>query len=238
MNPALGSAPGWPLVLYFHHVNAHVDHYTAVPPESFRRGLELVLSEFGPALDPASVRPDAPPPAEPRVLITFDDGYRDTLTQAAPILAEFDVRMLLFCITDRIDTADPAAGRPSREDFLTWDDVAALAREGHVPAAHTRSHPKLPELEPARAAAEVTGSLARVEQLTGSPVGTFAYPYGEIPAVDPVPGPVLGFGTVKSPPRPWTGAPHHIRRTYLPSDAEESWPALVTEWRRQWFGSR
>ncbi|MEV4807859.1 polysaccharide deacetylase family protein [Nonomuraea sp. NPDC049421] len=238
LNPALGSAPGWPLVLYFHHVNAAVDHYTAISPDGFRRALDLVLTGFGPAVEPALVTPRFAPPPEPAVLITFDDGYRDVLTQAVPLLAEFDVRILLFCVTDRMaDTDRPAPATP-REDFLTWSDVAALTRMGHVAGAHTRSHVRLSELTAARARDEVGGSLADTRRMTGAAPAAFAYPYGDVPAVDPVPGDVLGFGTVRSAPLPWLQAPHHIRRTYLPSGEEDRWPELVTRWRRQWFASQ
>jgi peptidoglycan/xylan/chitin deacetylase (PgdA/CDA1 family) len=236
--PSRGSAPGWPLVLYFHHVNARVDHYTALSPDDFRRGLDLVLSTVGPAVDPAAVRPGFQPPAEPGVLITFDDGYRDNLEQAAPLLAEFGVRVLLFCVTGELDRA--TAGRPPdpppRQDFLTWPEAAEFAELGHVLSAHTHSHPKLPGLSEQDATGEVTRSLDRIERTTGSACQTFAYPYGEIPEADCVPPDVLAFGTVKSTPQPWQHAPHRIRRTYLPSGEPELWPELVNGWRRQWFG--
>ena len=39
-DPEAGSAPGWPLVLYFHHVHPVIDHYTNVRPDQFARGLD------------------------------------------------------------------------------------------------------------------------------------------------------------------------------------------------------
>ncbi|GHI03127.1 hypothetical protein AQI88_01995 [Streptomyces cellostaticus] len=241
--PALGSAPGWPLVLYFHHVNPLVRHYTALHPDDFRRGLETVLEQVGPAVEPRTVGPGFRPPDAPSVLITFDDGYRDTLTLAAPVLAEFDVRVLLFCTTERLDRAGTTPPReraalPPRQSYLDWTEAGRLAAAGHVLSAHTRTHPKLTELDPADAEREVHGALHDVAGRTGQPAATFAYPYGLIPALNPVPPTVLGFGTVKSAPEPWPERPLDIRRTYLPVGETDRWSALAAEWREQWYGSR
>jgi peptidoglycan/xylan/chitin deacetylase (PgdA/CDA1 family) len=212
-------------------------------PDDFRRALEVLLDSFGPALDPSSIGPSFVPPDRPSVLVTFDDGYRDNLEAAAPIMAEFDVRMLLFCVTDRIVGTGTArrAGRPTpHADYLTWAEVVELQRLGHVLGAHTRSHRRLSDLAAAEAAAEVVGSLVRVREMAGPEAAppAFAYPFGLVPARDVVPPGVLGFGTVKSPPRPWTSAPHQIRRSYLPAGDTENWPDIVRGWERQWHASR
>ncbi|MGC5009249.1 polysaccharide deacetylase family protein [Streptosporangium sp. DT93] len=242
-DPALGSAPGWPLVLYFHHVSDLVDHYTALSPDAFRRGLETVLDTVGPALDPAAVGPGFSPPDHPSVLLTFDDGYRDNLEVAAPLLAEFGVRVLLFCVTGELDAADrlsrsERAALPPRKAFLTWAEAELLAASGHVLSAHTAGHPRLTELEPREAAEEVAVSLRGIGERTGGPARTFAYPYGLIPQPPPVPPGVLAFGTVRSPPEPWARRPLHIRRTYLPVGDTERWKRLAVGWREQWFGSQ
>jgi peptidoglycan/xylan/chitin deacetylase (PgdA/CDA1 family) len=242
-DPALGSAPGWPVVLYFHHVHPAVRHYTALSPDEFRRGLDIVLERVGPAIEPATSKPGFRPPGHPCLLITFDDGYLDTLTLAAPVLAEFDVRVLLFCVTGELDRADglPAAERaalPPRNSYLTWAEAGQLEAAGHVLSAHTHSHPKLTDLDEVSARREVDRSLRAVAEHTGRPAQTFAYPYGLIPGGRPAPQSVLGFGTVKTAPAPWSLNPHEIRRSYLPSHEVDRWPALATEWRRQWYESR
>jgi peptidoglycan/xylan/chitin deacetylase (PgdA/CDA1 family) len=45
--------------------------------------------------------------AAPTIAITFDDGYRDTLTEAAPILAEFGLPATLFLATDPQERGEP-----------------------------------------------------------------------------------------------------------------------------------
>ncbi|WP_280265310.1 polysaccharide deacetylase family protein [Nocardia wallacei] len=235
-DPRIGSAPGWPLVLYFHHVRPDATHYTALSPDNFRRALELVLTGFGPALEPADISPDFAPPDHPFVLITFDDGYLNNLTTAAPILAEFDVRMVLFCITGELDRSS-ALGQPET-DFLSWSQALELRALGHVLGAHSLTHPRLTELATDTVRAEVVGSLDAVAVQTAVPTTAFAYPYGLVPQTSVLDANVLAYGTVKAAPVPWDIAPHRIRRTYLPAHEPESWSILIRGWRRQWHASR
>lgn len=240
--PDIASAPGWPLVLYFHHVNVAVQHYTSITPASFRRALGEILEGFGPALDPAEVAVSRTMPDEPRVLITFDDGYRDNITDAVPILDEFGVKILLFCVTQAISGATHRQDTPRklqpRTDYMTWSELRSLADQGHVIAAHSRTHRHLPELTAEEVKAEVRGSLHDVARHIGTAPTAFAYPYGQHPVWSALPSDVLGFGTIKSPPAPWDEEPHRIRRTYVPVDEPERWKSLIRRWRRQWFESQ
>ncbi|WP_280477219.1 polysaccharide deacetylase family protein [Nocardia asiatica] len=234
-DPQVGSASGWPLVVYFHHVRSDMTHYTSLTPDAFRRGLDLILSEFGPALDPGIVRAGFVPPDRPSVLITFDDGYRDNWEVAAPILAEFDVRIALFCITDELTSDDSSA---SSGAFMSWRQAMAMRAAGHLLAAHTRTHPKLTELDARSVRQEILGSLSAVAERTGEPTALFAYPYGLVPTGTVLGPDVLGFSTIKAEPTAWDAAPHRIRRTYLPTHSPDSWPVLVREWKRQWYVSQ
>lgn len=222
-----GSAPGWPLVLYFHHVHPTLEHYTSLTPAAFEHGLETVLDSYGPALDPADVKVGMAPPTEPKVLVTFDDGHRDNLEHALPILERLGVRALFFVITDLVEHAPDTS--------MTWDELDRLRAAGHRVGSHTTTHRKLPELSPAAQAAEITESLTAVSARTGDLAPPLAYPYGLRPTVTAVPGSTFAFGTVKAAPLPWTTASHDIRRTYLPVGREQLWSRLCAEWRQQWW---
>lgn len=69
------------------------------------------------------------------VLITFDDGYTSTYTEALPILKQRGMRAVLFLITEG------PAGAPEN-GMLTWPQIRALAGsgrfdiQGHTDAAH------------------------------------------------------------------------------------------------------
>jgi peptidoglycan/xylan/chitin deacetylase (PgdA/CDA1 family) len=224
-----GSAPGWPLVLYFHHVHPDIDHYTSLTPESFTRGLETVLRTYGPALDPGASADLTALPDHPSVLVTFDDGHRDNLEYALPVLDRLGVKALFFCITGMAD--DPA----EHDRAMSWPELAGLHADGHLVGAHSVTHRKLPDLGPDEQRTEVAGSLSAVTVRLGVAAPAFAYPYGLLPTVDALPAGTLAFGTVKAAARPWSDAPWDIRRTYLPVAQEQLWPDLCADWRRQWF---
>ena len=108
-------------------------------------------------------------PAKP-VLITFDDGYRDVLWHAAPVLHRLHMPAIEFVITDRISGPDSS--------FLTWPQLARLERLGVAIGSHTVTHLDLTTLSASAAAAELRDSRRTIEQHLGHPVQWFAYPAG------------------------------------------------------------
>lgn len=108
-------------------------------------------------------------PARP-VLITFDDGYRNVLSEAAPVLERLGLRATAYIITGRISNGDPS--------FLTWRQLPMLEKRGIEIGSHTVSHADLTSLGDSALAAELTGSRRRLERALGHPVQWLAYPYG------------------------------------------------------------
>lgn len=233
-----GSAAGWPLVLYYHHVHPTLNHYTSLKPDEFARSLDLVLQLVGPALDPAllSAKPEAQPKT-PTVLITFDDGYRDNIEYALPILEHFGVKAIFFVITGKV-------GQSSRErdpwkEHMTWDELRDIQKAGHIIGAHTISHSKLHELTTEEAQRETEQSILEISRRLGTTPVHFAYPYGFVPQPKPrMPPGTLAFGTVKTPAHPWVDDPWNIRRTFLPTGQMDTWAKLCEGWKQQWFKSQ
>lgn len=239
-SPLISSAPGWPLVVYFHHVHPGIDHYTSISPASFRYGLELLLEHFTPLSlgELMTARYSRCLPDTPSMVVTFDDGYADLLDDAVPELDRLGVRAAFFVCTSLL-------GRKSalpRQNYLSWPDASELMAAGHTIASHGRTHRSLDGLSAAEADGEVAGSLTALRERLGIRHALYAYPYG---IVRPVPARVDGFarrltafGTVKSDPRAWDQVPLEVRRTYLPARDEAAWPGLVRRWLRNWKESR
>jgi peptidoglycan/xylan/chitin deacetylase (PgdA/CDA1 family) len=114
-------------------------------------------------------------PSRP-VLITFDDGYRDVLWNAEPILHRLHMPAIAFVITDRISGHDPS--------FLTWNNLRDLERDGFTIGSHTVHHFNLTTLSPAQVWLELRRSRQTLQEHLRVPVAWLSYPVGaQNPAV-------------------------------------------------------
>lgn len=113
--------------------------------------------------------------------ITFDDGYQNVLDHAVPILEDcgfyatnyFVVRQLGGSnLWDRTEGV-PAAALMDAAGLRAWADA------GHEVGSHTLNHPVLPRLSPQLAINEIRDSRDALEQISGTPVTAFCYPYGK-----------------------------------------------------------
>jgi peptidoglycan/xylan/chitin deacetylase (PgdA/CDA1 family) len=108
-------------------------------------------------------------PSKP-IMISFDDGYRDVLEYASPVLARLGMPATAYVITGRISGSDPS--------FLTWKNLRVLEQRGIEIGSHTVTHADLTQLPDAQAMSELCDSRAALERRLGHPVQWFAYPYG------------------------------------------------------------
>ncbi len=119
----------------------------------------------------------------PQVLITIDDGYRDTFLNAYPVLRELNLPAAVFLSTGFIGT-DKAMGRYEHmpvPDMLNWEEVDIMRKGNIVFAGHTVSHPHLTALTYEQQKAEIEGSIKAVFERTGAQASrtVFCYTYGE-----------------------------------------------------------
>ncbi len=117
-------------------------------------------------------------------MITADDGYRDNLTRMLPLLEKYDMKAVIFIVSnethnrwDTESTSDPDV----RADLLSTKEIKTLVASGRVEiGGHTLSHPRLDELSPEAQRREIRENKAQLENTTGQPIISFAYPYGNI----------------------------------------------------------
>jgi peptidoglycan/xylan/chitin deacetylase (PgdA/CDA1 family) len=108
------------------------------------------------------------------VLVTFDDGYEDLVSNALPILQRYDITATAYVITSRIG----AAPMPDGETFLDWDQLDHLQRHGVQIGSHSRTHRALDCLPRSELHEEILLSKRSLEDRLGTAVTSFAYPYG------------------------------------------------------------
>ena len=114
---------------------------------------------------------DAAPAGAPRsVALTFDDGYRDNLTVALPLLEN---------IQDAHDDF-VTAGFVGREGYLSEDELREMSRHPLVTVgAHGLWHRHFNQLSPADARFELVESRRLLTSITGRTVDLLAWPFGE-----------------------------------------------------------
>jgi len=108
------------------------------------------------------------------VVITFDDGYRDFLTAAYPIMAEFGHTAALFVPSGLIQ--DERAHFQQRE-CLTWREIRELHTNGIEIGSHSVTHRELKFLRTSELEAEVSNSKQTIENKIGHSIRSFSYPY-------------------------------------------------------------
>jgi peptidoglycan/xylan/chitin deacetylase (PgdA/CDA1 family) len=108
------------------------------------------------------------------VVVTFDDGFREFLTAAWPIMQALTFTATVFLPTGFI--ADTRRAFNKRE-CLTWSEVRELRASGVVFGSHTVNHPALYELDWREIRAELVESKMALENELDGPVQAFAYPY-------------------------------------------------------------
>jgi peptidoglycan/xylan/chitin deacetylase (PgdA/CDA1 family) len=108
------------------------------------------------------------------VVITFDDGYRDFLTTACPIMAEFDHTATLFVPSGLIQHE---RAHFLQRECLTWSEIRELYANGIEIGSHSVTHRELKLLGAPELEAEVADSKRTIEEKIGHPITSFSYPY-------------------------------------------------------------
>lgn len=114
------------------------------------------------------------------VLLTFDDGYRDLVEHAYPVLADLGFGGLTFVVTDKRTNEWGLRSGHTGQSLLTHEEIAEWSARGIDFGAHGRRHADLRRLDDQSLEDEVFGSGEDLEAITGRPVKAFAYPYGWI----------------------------------------------------------
>lgn len=132
-------------------------------------------------------------PAKP-VMITFDDGYLNNLTNVLPVLEEYNMKAVISVVGLFTEKFSSTNDRNELYSHLTWEDIIALKNSGLVEIGnHTYDmHNLSPRKGCLRLKNETKDAyinvlkedVGRLQTLLGEKVGltptVFAYPYGAI----------------------------------------------------------
>lgn len=118
------------------------------------------------------------------VLITFDDGYRDFLIYAWPLLKRYGFSATVFLVAEKIGRSnswDSAFGE--EVPLLGWQEIRQLRSEGVEFGSHSATHRPLTGLSVTDVVREGARSRVILERELKTPIRAFAYPYGDVDAV-------------------------------------------------------
>jgi peptidoglycan/xylan/chitin deacetylase (PgdA/CDA1 family) len=174
-------------VLMYHKVNDVPANPVTVPTSLFAEQMaqlrELGYAVVGLDAVVAHYRDGAQLPRRP-VLITFDDGYRDNLTHAAPVLERHGYPAVVFVPIGFLDGDRPLpheeqlAARGVVNATVDWGSLSELEAAGLRVESHGISHRALSTLPLDEAAREIVLSKLRLEERLGRTVEAFAYVKG------------------------------------------------------------
>lgn len=181
LTPTLTPSPTWqtvfagevyaPILLYHRVVEGQENNRYAVSPTAFEEQMRFLAENGYTTITPAYLArvilvggqlPERP------VLITFDDGYADTYTNAFPIMEKYGLRGALYVVTSTVGVGE----------FITMEQLRDLAAHGWEIGSHTVRHVDLVK-NPDQVEKELEDSRQTLQDWLGMPVLTMAYPYGK-----------------------------------------------------------
>jgi peptidoglycan/xylan/chitin deacetylase (PgdA/CDA1 family) len=144
-----------------------------VTPERFEEHLQYLQEEGYQTVTLRDVHEaleiGKPLPPKP-IVLTFDDGYKDALTEALPLLQAYGFVGEFFVL------ATPA--HYEAEHYLTWDEMQAMAEAGMQIQAHGRDHYDLTGRAYDFLVYQIFGAKEAIEAHTQRTVTFFCYPSG------------------------------------------------------------
>lgn len=114
------------------------------------------------------------------IIITFDDGLKDALEKAVPILEDYSFKAVFYITVGYV-------GKPSTWmipdvnvalDIADWSAIKELDAKGFEVGAHSVSHPHMDQIPADICYAEMFESRRVLEETLGHEVKHMAYPHG------------------------------------------------------------
>ena len=163
----------------------HVNHLR------FKQHLEFLRSHYHviPLSDYLAAQRDGKSLPDYSVVLTFDDGFRNFLTVAATLLAQYEMPATVFLVTDRAhepDNLDSSGAWTPADDrkHLSWSEAQWLKEKQNVEfGSHTCSHSGLLTLSLQDARRELLQSYNELLSNLGVKTAILAYPKGQYSSV-------------------------------------------------------
>jgi peptidoglycan/xylan/chitin deacetylase (PgdA/CDA1 family) len=180
-----GLSEGGIRILMYHRVSpSDVYDQLTVTPERFARQMAFLRKHFRViTLLQAIEELERGGKVQAGAVVTFDDGYRDNLEFALPVLIRYEIPATIFVTMSFCDQVTRHPRYPDGTDrlHLNWNEVRTLANTpGITIGSHTLTHPYLSRISDSEASSEIRGSRERLLAEVTCPVDVLCYPSGDV----------------------------------------------------------
>ncbi len=156
-------------ILMYHSISDEKNNDAVISPQRFKEQMEylfrhnyhpITFDELYAYLTNEPNLPDKP------VVITFDDGYRDTYQIALPILKQYAFKSVLFIPTGEVGKR------------LSWQELREMKAAGMEIGSHGVTHQSLAELTYDQQLQEINESKRLLDKNLNQTTRYFCYPNG------------------------------------------------------------
>ena len=113
------------------------------------------------------------------IVLSFDDGYKDNITEAASELKARGMRATFFVTASNINgNSLKTWADGAKRAYMDWADVASLGRMGFEIGSHMVDHIRLTDLGDEEALYQLAASKREILEKAGIEPKTFSHPYG------------------------------------------------------------
>jgi len=161
-------------VLLYHSISESDDSF-AVSPAAFEEQMKYIRRYLDVVPLARAFEHAAGKPVErDSVAVTFDDGYRDFIEHAQPILLRHRIPATLFVLASEPDRRDLGNEHP----LVAPADIPNLDRSLVDIGSHALTHRKLSKIPIEEARAELIDSREKIQAAYGATPAYLAYPKG------------------------------------------------------------
>ena len=114
--------------------------------------------------------------------ITFDDGYKNILLNAAPILKKYNFSATCYIVSDSVGTSNTwdLSNGITQRPLMNKTEIKSWLEMGMDIGAHTKTHADLTAISKLEAQKEIIDCKNDLEKIYKIKVTDFCYPFGRI----------------------------------------------------------
>ena len=157
------------------------DPYT-VPPNKFEEQLSWLIERGCEAVSLATIvnllKIGEYKSLRTKIVFTFDDGYKDFLTTALPILLHYKVPATVFIVAGMLGDKVSWNSHSKHAQLMSEDEIRHIKAQGVSLGSHTMTHSNLAKVDEKKVYQELVDSHITLRDL-GESFYALSYPWGQ-----------------------------------------------------------